>query len=188
MKVETFFEMWKAAPPGQQVLEYYHLLKFVHVYWALNKVKDPVVVEIGIRRGRQKAFWNELGATHLGIDISNRYGVPEILGDSHDRITWRKVDVKLRAMKTDGKCDLLFIDGDHSFGGVMKDYFTYRDLCSGIIVFHDIHCLRKDVEVNRFWNDLRSTARRKGSPETFIEFFHPQPPDNYGIGIIVRES
>ena len=57
--------------------------------------------------------------------------------------------------------DLIFIDGDHTYDGVKRDFELYKELLSprGFVVFHDIdpdHIFRDGAggEVYRFWQDL----------------------------------
>ena len=57
--------------------------------------------------------------------------------------------------------DLIFIDGDHSYDGVRRDFELYQELLSprGYIVFHDIdpdHIFRDGAggQVYKFWQDL----------------------------------
>jgi len=59
------------------------------------------------------------------------------------------------------KYDLIFIDGDHSYDGVRRDFELYQDLLSprGYIVFHDIdpeHVFRDGAggQVYKFWQDI----------------------------------
>ena len=153
----------------------------------MNSIMNPVVVEIGVRRGRQKRFWEELGATHIGIDISDRYATPWITGDSHNPHVLNQVKTHLRSLSVNGLCDLLFIDGDHSFLGVKQDWEMYGDL-SHMIAIHDIHCLKKDVHVDEFWRGLREKSAKMEKGFTFLEFFRPEPPHNYGIGLILKEG
>jgi cephalosporin hydroxylase len=52
--------------------------------------------------------------------------------------------------------DFLFIDGDHSYQGVLTDWLLYAPLVrsGGIIAFHDSCC--KEFGVSQFLNDLQS--------------------------------
>ena len=60
------------------------------------------------------------------------------------------------------KFDLIFIDGDHSYQGVKRDFELYKELLSdrGVILFHDIdpnHIFPGEMgagDVAKFWEDL----------------------------------
>lgn len=189
MKIERFAALWNdGRPPGQQKYEWFLFLNFISDFWAASGIHRPVVVEIGIRRGRQKRFWNELGATHIGIDITDRYCDPDILGNSHDLTTLHRLEARLELLRPDGHADLVFIDGDHSFLGVKQDFEMYADLANSMIGIHDIHCLRCDVQVNEYWLKLRKQSRDAGKGFTFIEFFRPEDPNHYGIGLLIKGS
>ena len=79
-----------------------------------------------------------------------------INADSHDPKT---VDDVSRFMPN-GSCDLLFIDGDHSYNGVRQDFDDYKKFVRtrGIVAFHDINDTplhrERGVEVPRFWKEL----------------------------------
>ena len=57
------------------------------------------------------------------------------------------------------KIDFLFIDGDHRFSGVKKDWRLYSPLVknNGLIVFHDIlpHPKVPKCKVDKLWNKIK---------------------------------
>lgn len=61
--------------------------------------------------------------------------------------------------------DYLFIDADHTYDGVRRDFEMYAPLVrsGGIVVFHDIVSYRKgsDCQVERFWNELKPQYRHR---------------------------
>jgi len=79
-----------------------------------------------------------------------------VTGDSHDKNTFLMVQEILK----DEKIDLLFIDGDHSYNGVKKDYEMYKSMVrdGGFIVFHDIvdseYHRSLDCNVAILWKEL----------------------------------
>ena len=56
--------------------------------------------------------------------------------------------------------DLIFIDADHSYDGVHKDFYNYRNM-SSIVALHDINGKGQSnensgpVEVWRLWDELK---------------------------------
>lgn len=97
-----------------------------------------------------------------------------VRGDSHDSQTsaklceilfnknWNDIDVWTDDYK---KLDFLFIDGDHSYEGVKKDFLNFEPLCKpkSIIAFHDIiiseHHHSRNVFVGEFWNEVKNDSR-----------------------------
>ncbi len=102
-----------------------------------------------------------------------------IRGDSHKFSTLEKVKKVLKS----NKVDVLFIDGDHTYKGVKKDFNMYRNLVrkKGIIAFHDIVevTIENDVEVNKFWNEIKNDNK-------YIEIVEDWNQDYGGIGIIIN--
>jgi len=85
--------------------------------------------------------------------------VRALRADSHDLAT---VD-EVRRHLGDAKIDFLFIDGDHSYEGVRRDFELYSPLvrAGGLVAFHDIvpggpekHGDPGDVPV--YWRELRN--------------------------------
>jgi predicted O-methyltransferase YrrM len=78
-----------------------------------------------------------------------------IRADSHDPATVNEVKRVLQG----NLVDVLFIDGDHSYEGVKRDFDLYSKLLrrGGLVFFHDIvhHPSTADCHVDRLWNDLR---------------------------------
>ena len=76
----------------------------------------------------------------------------------------------------DNKVDFLFIDADHSYEGVKKDFEMYSLLVrkGGIIAFHDI-IPSGYPKVYKFWNEVKYE---------YLEIIKDRNQNCYGIGII----
>ena len=100
-----------------------------------------------------------------------------VRADSHKEETLRKVKSILEGRKV----DLLFIDGDHSYEGVKKDFEIYKSLVkkNGIIVFHDIvrHATETNCNVDKFWREIKKKYKN-------IEIIEDKNQGWGGIGLI----
>jgi predicted O-methyltransferase YrrM len=100
--------------------------------------------------------------------------------DSHHHATLKILEEILNGRKL----DVLFIDGDHTYKGVKKDFEMYSPLVrqNGIIAFHDIVDvpLEENVEVKEFWNEIKGRYIYK-------EFVDDWDQGNCGIGLIYKE-
>lgn len=99
--------------------------------------------------------------------------------DSHAQSTLEKA----RELLGGEKLDFLFIDGDHTYEGVKKDFEMYSGLVKkgGAIAFHDIapHAPETGCEVDRYWNELKRGNRHR-------EFIENKKQGWGGIGVIFK--
>ena len=122
------------------------------------------------------------GGLRVKIDLhamkQPRQTVHAVLGDSHSEQTRKQV----QALLGQRKLGLLFIDGDHTYEGVRRDYELYCSLArpSGFIAFHDIvpSCW-PECQVDRFWSELAKDNSLQ--PNAIIGYVRSQFG---GIGII----
>ena len=97
--------------------------------------------------------------------------------NSHDQETLEMV----RGTLGSRKLDFLFIDGDHSYEGVKRDFEMYSPLVrkGGIIAFHDIVSGPPENVggVPEFWNDIKNKYKH-------LEIVKDPNQGGYGIGVI----
>jgi len=193
MNLELFNKlMIKKQRPGQFQQEYLMFLEICETYLRKRKIENPIVVELGVAKNKQKRIWELLlGAEHIGIDISDKRGIPDILGDLHDPKTLGTLRGKLNGRMI----NILFIDADHSYEAVKKDFELYSPLCSDIIAFHDIETTRYQEDATReawkFWDELKEQAYIKRGIENFMFLsMHQYHVDKRklgrGIGVIIK--
>lgn len=154
------------------------------LYGLTRSIKPGVCVEIGSARGKSACF--------VGTALKQNGGGKLYAIDPHTRTGWNDTDsvdtlpVLQRNLRAAGVADvveivqktsqeaasswklpidLLFIDGDHSYDGVKRDWELFSPFVSqfGIVVFHDTiwdlkpdpRWARADMGVPRFVDELR---------------------------------
>lgn len=171
------------------VNRYGALQKPEELEWLLDKLEGiqlHIIVEVGCDAGGTLYVWNRIAPTVLGIDLPGGpfgtgrpltpHGSTLILADSHDVRTYGAAMGFLYGQEA----DMLFIDGDHTYEGVVQDFFTYRLLVreGGPIVLQDIRDHeRPDVGVHRLWRQIKDRW-----PGDTSEFMHGEDAWG-GIGI-----
>jgi len=170
----TFTRCFKMIKPVQLQCE---ILKLLMV---LSEVKPQSILEIGTANGGTLFLFTRVAsedASIISVDLPlgkfgggypkwrvhlyKSFALPNqqihlIRADSHNEATLEEV----KAILNGKKIDFLFIDGDHTYEGVKKDFEMYNPMVKndGIIAFHDIvsHPPEIGCEVNRFWNEIKS--------------------------------
>jgi len=167
----------------------------------LDNLKPRAVLEIGTGGGGTLFLWSRVASVDariISIDLPGgsfgggyaRWKMPFyksfarskqriylIRGDSHDLVTFRDVARMLESHQL----DFLFMDGDHSYEGVKKDFEMYSPLVGkgGIIAFHDIvpHSSESGCEVSKFWNQVKDSHKH-------LEIVKDQNQKWAGIGLL----
>lgn len=112
-----------------------------------------------------------------------------IRADSHTAETKEQV---LRLLQGE-PLDYLFIDADHTYDGVRRDFQMYAPLVrsGGIIAFHDIVTHRRETqsEVERFWSEIKLQYRHRefvehSSPGTVPIAVTGAPMETSGLGVL----
>ena len=82
-----------------------------------------------------------------------------VRADSHSKASLKKIEGLLKGVKL----DFLFIDGDHTYEGVKKDFEMYSPLVrkGGLIAFHDIaiHTTESGCNVHQFWEEIKCSYK-----------------------------
>lgn len=168
----------------------------------LNKTKPRVIIEIGTAGGGTLFSFCRVAAedaTIISIDFPDvRFGggypmwktplykafrLPKqklhlLRADSHSKETLEKVKNILGGRKV----AFLFIDGDHAYEGVKKDFEMFSPLVKegGIIAFHDIavHPAETGCEVSKFWNEIKQEKYK------WVEIINERNQNSCGIGLL----
>lgn len=191
-----------AIRPGQIKEEFIELLK------KYVKLNPKYILEIGTANGGTLFCFCKLApddATIISIDLPGgpfgggypKWKIPVyqafskqkqklylIRGDSQNVETFEKI---LKILNGE-KIDFIFIDGDHSYDGVKRDFKLYSKLVKpkGLIVLHDIAPNGDPILVGgvpKFWSELRNFLE----PECYIEIISNLNQIGYGIGIVKNE-
>jgi len=122
--------------------------------WTQAADKDSLIISMDLAPGLKNAYSPNRQYFYQQFAANNQMVIC-LPGNSHDNITKDKVQIILG----NRKIDFLFIDGDHSYQGVKKDFEMYAPLVKnkGYIAFHDIlpRPELKKIQVFKLWNEIK---------------------------------
>ena len=145
----------------------------------IRKRKLQTIVEIGTAKGGTLYVWCSIAqpdALIISIDMpGGPFGGGYTFNDMKKFRTYKRIKQSLFFLRADShkqttkkrlmnilngkKIDFLFIDGDHSYRGVKRDFHLYASLVkrNGLIAFHDIlfHPMVPKCRVDKFWSEIK---------------------------------
>lgn len=142
--------------------------------WCRAAVCDAVILSCDLPGGMLNSFSMRRVNFYKNFARDNQklYFFP---GDSHSQQIISAVKNKLQGQKI----DFLFIDGDHGYDGVKKDFKNFGPFVrsGGMIAFHDIlpRAGCDNIEVHRLWHEVKQAYRH-------IEIIDKQA-QSYSVGI-----
>jgi len=176
----------------------YEITKLLEI---LKDFNPKIILEIGTARGGTLYLFTRIidpEATIISVDLPggpfgggySEWKIPLyqsfakkgqkiklLRANSHKISTLEKVNEILNKKRI----DFLFIDGDHTYDGVKRDFNMYSSLVreGGIIAFHDIakHDPKSNCKVNKFWNELKNDYE-------YLEIIENIKQKWAGIGVI----
>jgi predicted O-methyltransferase YrrM len=168
--------------------------------------KPKNILEIGVYKGGTIMAWTHIASDNaqiLGVDLhGGEFGG----GFDHDEAeaiinleranqtiylmdmdSHKKLSVEL--IKRHSPFDFIFIDADHTYEGVKKDYENYYPMLvkDGVMAFHDVAEMKQvdypDVWVHRLWKEIKD----KHESYEFIDLDFPTDHGIWGgIGAIIK--
>jgi len=192
----SFKSLRTSIAPIQMIEEIVDLLRLV------EGAKPLTVLEIGTAKGGTLFLFTRVahdGALIVSVDMPHGdfgggypdYMVPILKsfarqgqsihlveGDSHKDETLQEIKKLLNGRGV----DFLFIDGDHNYEGVKRDFEMYSPLVSrgGMVAFHDI-VPGPAIHVGgvpRFWDEIKAGRTHK-------EFIRDVGQGGFGIGVLL---
>lgn len=138
---------------------------------------EAIIISIDLPFGPFGGGYNEWKIPLYKSFTNANQKIHLIRADSHNPDTTQTV----RKILKDLRIDLLFIDGDHAYDGVRKDFETYSPLVrqGGIVAFHDIVPGPPEMVggVPKFWSEVKLRFKS-------LEIVDVARQRGYGIGVL----
>lgn len=174
--------------------------EIVSLLYDVRKLNPKNVLEIGTFRGGTLYLWTRLAqpdATIVSVDLpGGKFGggysrlrtpiyrrfaregqkLRLLRANSHDANTLETV----KQLFGNAKVDFLFIDGDHTYEGVKRDWEMYSPLVrkGGLIAFHDVAGNYEETQVKRCWDSIKDNYTHRE--------YVARSDGLYGIGVLFK--
>jgi predicted O-methyltransferase YrrM len=142
--------------------------------WTRLAQPDALIISVDLPGGKFGGGYSPLRTPLYRRFVRDRQTLHLMRANSHEASTLAETQRLL-----DGRqVDFLFIDGDHTYEGVKRDWEMYSPLVrrGGLVAFHDVAGNYEDTQVKRHWDAIKSSYQHREY------LFHPK--GFYGIGVL----
>ena len=143
-----------------------NLHEFIQTLALADSIAKPEsVLEIGSHYGGSLWAWKQLPTVKKVVGVTLEPGSNEIWSENIEGceiIYGNSQDEEIAAdVYSHGQFDLVFIDGDHSYEGVLNDWNKYGNKAKKMVVVHDVKesPTAPEHEVWKFWNEFENLSR-----------------------------